>query len=76
MKTIKLILDNEDARDILAAIDKRQSWEMDGEKLMPDGDSNYEGEALGEICRDWLERQKLNESEPEGVPEGVIPFPG
>ena len=53
MKTTKIILeaDEDDFRDINAAIARRQSW-----RVMPDeGGGNLTGRVVAEICRGWLE---------------------
>lgn len=49
-QTITLIVDDDDYRDIVAAVKRRRSWEV-----MPEGGGNPTGRAVGEICRGWME---------------------
>lgn len=51
VKTIELVLEDEDYDSVQRAIALRQSW-----RAMPDfGESNRAGAVLAEICRGWLE---------------------
>ena len=58
-RTITLIVDEDDFRDINAAIARRQSW-----RIMPDeGGGNLAGRVVAEICRGWMERLDADKGE-------------
>ena len=58
-RTITLIVDEDDFRDINAAIARRQSW-----RIMPDeGGGNLTGRVIAEICRGWMERLDADKGE-------------
>ncbi len=58
-RTITLVVDEDDFRDINAAIARRQSW-----RIMPDeGGGNLTGRVVAEICRGWLERVDASDVE-------------
>lgn len=68
MTTKALFLDPDDERDVNAAITEFQRkgmrWPADdpetpGALILPEGESCTAGAILGEICRDWLERQGM-----------------
>ena len=53
---IELIVDDDDYRDINAAITRRQQFRDGKAALLPDGDGSLAGRRLvGEICRGWIE---------------------
>lgn len=59
-RVIVLNLDEDDYNSIQEAIAKRQAYgrnlpDSNGQKIMPDGDSNIAGAVLAEICRGWIE---------------------
>ena len=58
-RTITLIVDEDDFRDINAAIARRQS-----RRIMPDeGGGNLTGRVIAEICRGWMERLDADKGE-------------
>lgn len=70
-KRLQLRLDRDDAEAIEEAVAERLSWRVNGEEIMPPGDSCLVGSALGEVCRGWLDTVGAAK-EPLG--DNVIPF--
>lgn len=64
MHEIRLILDDDDYRDVNAAIAERQRsprwYDEEGGVLLPEGDSDLPGAIIGEICRAWLDYRRAN----------------
>ena len=56
-KTLKLKLDDLDFEAIQEAITIRKSglFRIDGELILPDGESEERGALLAEICRAWFD---------------------
>lgn len=72
MTPLTCMLDDDDARDINAAIAHHQRtrrWPANegGGHMLPEGDSDTIGAVLGEICRDWLESQGALRQEGDGT---------
>ncbi len=57
MRTIKLILDDEDAGAVAAALVERmlKPQTPTGHPLLPPGESNFAGALIGEICRAFVD---------------------
>lgn len=55
MATFHFEADDLDAESIHRAIAVHQAGRIDGEHILPDGDSDTMGAVLAEICRDWIE---------------------
>lgn len=57
LKTLKARVDDADHESILGAITMRKSglFKVDGELILPDGDSDEVGTILGCICREWAD---------------------
>lgn len=59
MRQLTLNVDDDDERDINAAIARYQKtcrWhDKQGGVMLPEGESDLAGAIIGEICRDWLE---------------------
>ena len=54
---VTIELDDLDAKAWNRAVAVRQRSRINGECILPDGESDLAGTILGEICRDWLERR-------------------
>ncbi len=68
MKTLTLVLDNDDDRAVQAAIAERQRdsrW-PDGGVMLPEGKSNLSGAIIAEICRAYVDYRALYQP-PEAV---------
>ncbi len=62
MKTLTLMLDEDDHRAVQAAIAERQRsprWEdSDGGVLLPEGESDLLGAIIAEICRAYVDYRR------------------
>jgi hypothetical protein len=63
MKTLTLVLDDDDERAVQAAMAERQRssrWDdSDGGVLLPEGDSDLPGAIIAEICRAYVDYRRL-----------------
>lgn len=57
--TLSLSLDDDDFRDVMAAIQRRKTFQIHGSVILPDSKSNEVGCVLAEICRGWQEALDL-----------------
>lgn len=55
--------DPDDAASIHEAVAMHQRERIDGEHILPEGDSDTLGAILAEICRDWMEYRELWDAE-------------
>ena len=61
LSNLLLRLDDDDRRDVFAAMEERTSWGIMPDEPDASGQISCEyGQLIGEICRGWLERVREN----------------